>query len=367
MFIQIKSANGKQYIYIIESFRKQDGTISHRTLKKLGRLDEFIKNDPLALEKLKAQVKESSKELKQAQTMENMAKINAVYSNRSVLNQDEGLPLLNYANFLIKSIWHNILDLDYRLNYLQNHYHKELDFNLSQTLLREVTSRILDLDNFELEYGRDFAFLADDYEIESEKKNLVYAQNILSEEQMRIVSFIVKKLSEQNGLEFLNHSISTLKIEASESLSADLKLGDNQSIEINAEELAMKAKVRAEKILSTLVMIIMQVIRTKLEKRNLNYSFGDIRKALRNACVIVCCPATQDGNFSYIKANNGHYARLMNEILKAFELDPVLNIQDRIELSKRLHTKFKYDEVIIPQNILKNFTNKNIKDNITKI
>ncbi len=364
MFIQIKSANGKQYIYIIESFRKQDGTISHRTLKKLGRLDEFIKNDPLALEKLKAQVKESSKELKQAQTMENMAKINAVYSNRAVLNQDEGFPLLNYANFLIKTIWHNILDLDYRLNYLQNHYHKELKFNLSQTLLREVTSRILDLENFDLEYGKDFAFLADDYEIESEKKNLAYAQEILAEEQMRIVSFIIKKLSEQNGLEFLNHSISTLKLDAPESLSYDLKLGDNKSIEINAEELAMKAKVRAEKILSTLVMIIMQVIRTKLEKRNFNYSFGEIRKALRKACVIVCSPATKDGVFSYIKANNGHYARLMNEILKAFEFDPLLNIQDRIELSKRLHTKFKYDEAIIPKNIFQSLNYKDKKDKL---
>lgn len=356
MFIQIKSANGKQYIYIIESFRKPDGTISHRTIKKLGRLDEFIKDDPQALEKLKAKIKESSKELKQAQTMESMAKINAIHSNSGFLSQNEGLPLLNYANFLIKNIWNNILDLSYRLNYLQNHYHQDLDFNLSQTLMREVIVRILDIDSMDIKLGQDFYFLADDYDLQSEKDLLEKAFSIIAKEQMHIVSFIVKKLSEQNGLEFLNHSIQTLKLDTSADLSQNLKL--DAEMEISADELLINAKARTEKIISTLVMIIMQVIRSNLEQRGFKYSLGDIRKALRQANVIVCYPVTPDGKFSYIKANNGVYARLMNEILKTFELEPILNIQDRIELSKRLRTKFKDDSMIIPKKIKRSLSFK---------
>ena len=66
MYIQIKKSNNTQYVYLVESFRKEDGSIGHRTLNKLGKLDDLLKDDPNALEKLKRDVKAKSAELKGA-------------------------------------------------------------------------------------------------------------------------------------------------------------------------------------------------------------------------------------------------------------------------------------------------------------
>ncbi len=348
MFIQIKSANGKKYIYIIESYRKADGSISHRTIKKLGRLDEFIKDDPNALEKLKAKVKESSVEQKLAQTVDSVNRINSIHAKRNLINTDKGLPQLNYSNFIIKEIWFNVLKLDYRLNYLQEHYHKELKFNLSETLMNEISHRILKLDSSDVDFGKDFALLGTNYTLLEHQNNLKIALDILDEEQMRVVSFIIKKLSLQSGLSFLVPSMQTLKVDLDEKTREELNL-DKKDLTIEAEILSLSKKARGERILSILIIIIMQVISRHLNENNLNFSLGEIRKALKAANVLVNFPLQKDCPCSYIKANNGKKASIVNKIMTAFKFGTILNIQDRIELSKRLHTKFGSDSDIIPK------------------
>ena len=45
MFIkQIKTPKGRTYLQIVEGFRNEDGKPSHKTIEKLGYLDELDKN-----------------------------------------------------------------------------------------------------------------------------------------------------------------------------------------------------------------------------------------------------------------------------------------------------------------------------------
>ena len=90
MYVQVKSACGIKYVYVVESFRKSNGSISHRIVKSMGRYDDLIKDDPEALNKLKEDVKDKNKiektytvlvdETKQTNKMnKQIAKINYLY------------------------------------------------------------------------------------------------------------------------------------------------------------------------------------------------------------------------------------------------------------------------------------------------
>jgi hypothetical protein len=358
MFVQVKTANGKQYIYIIESYRKDDGSISHRTIEKLGRLDDFIKDDPQALEKLKEKVRESTHELKQANTIERVTKINTIYNSRSLLTSTEGLPQLNYSNFVIRMIWNEILDLDYRINYLQNRYHKNLKFNLSRVLRRAVTKKIIDTDNIDLKLGTEYSFLGDNFDASIDRSHFQFASRVISENYTNIIGFVAKRLEEHLDLAFLTKTIPALNQEKIDAMASTATLAENITFDSDLNEMPITHEARTQHLLNILVTVILQIIQTRVNARHHNYSIDNLRTALQKALLIICYPPVPNGKFSYIKANNGRYALIMNSILRAFELEPMLNVQDRVEMAKRLRTKFKNDNAAIPQSVMRLFLNK---------
>lgn len=358
MYIQLKKSNGTGYVYLVESFRKEDGSIGHRTLKKLGRLEDLTRDDPNALEKLRQEVKVKSSELRGAINKDKVGKLKHIARNTRKVDYISGLPVINYANYVIYEIWTEVLKLEYRLDYLQKRYHAGLDYSLSEVLLISTVLDLLDLtptgrqDLGREVYGDDLGLIGVDYTYQEFITHLEDAKKVLSEETLRVLRFMVKNLSEQFGVEFLKNAtggMEQLRLDVDNALLSDLKLESDEQSSISAEELMLTREARFQQIFSFLKMIIMRILRHKLEEQtHQEYDFADIRTALRNAMLLIDYPFDNNANFLYIKRGNGQQVRLMNEIMLSVGLQPLMNINDKIELGHRLHTKFKDDRNIVP-------------------
>ncbi|MCR5536526.1 MAG: hypothetical protein K6F05_03835 [Succinivibrio sp.] len=360
MYIQLKKSNGTGYVYLVESFRKDDGSIGHRTLKKLGRLEDLTKDDPDALEKLRKEVKIKSSELRGAINKDKVGKLRNIAHNTRKVDYVSGLPQINYANYVIYSVWVEVLKLEYRLDYLQKRYHSGLKYRLSEILFITVALDILNLNPAKEQsgrevYGEHLGFLGIDYSYEEYLDCLEDAKRVVNEETLRILRFIVKNLSEQYGVEFLKTASSNMEqlhLNLDRSVLNDLSLddnGDDDKNTISAEELVLTKEARIIQIFSFLRIIIMKIIKYKLqESSGQDYDFSLIRSAMQKAVLLVDYPFDSNSSFLYIKRDNGESVLLMNQIMKAVGLQPLLNIIDKIELGHRLHTKFKEDRQIIP-------------------
>ncbi len=355
MYIQIKKSNNTQYVYLVESFRKDDGSIGHRTLNKLGKLDDLLKDDPNALENLKRDVKAKSAELKGAIKKDVVTRLNSMAKSSRLKKFENGFPQINYAYAIFNYIWSDILKLDYRLNYLQSRYHAKLKFSLSEVILANLVISILGYDdeNSELIYGPDLGFLGCNYTSEQLKEYLANSQDILNEEAMYMLRFIVKQLSAEYDMEFLSSSMtqSGLKLDA-DTLSKLQMSGADATVD--KEELIFTKTARFNQISSYLRLIMMKIIRFKLEQHtNESYDYSQIRTALREAIILVDYPLVEGESFLYVKRNNGKNVILMNKILKSMGMNPLFNLQDKTELGHRLHLKLKEDSKIVPNFIMK--------------
>lgn len=355
MYIQIKKSNNTQYVYLVESFRKDDGSIGHRTLNKLGKLDDLLKDDPNALEKLKRDVKAKSAELKGAIKKDVVTRLNSMAKSSRLKKFENGFPQINYAYAIFDHIWTDILKLDYRLSYLQSRYHAKLKYSLSEVILASLVNSILGYDDedSELQYGPDLGFLGVDYSAEQLTEYYANSREIMDEESMYMFRFIVKQLSSEYDMDFLSSTITQSGLKLDTETLEKLKMKGSETT-VGKEELIFTKTARFNQMSSYLRLIMMKIIRFKLEQYTKEtYEYAEIRNALREAIVLVDYPLVEGESFLYVKRNNGKNALLMNKILKAMGMSPLFNIQDKTELGHRLHLKLKEDSKIVPSFIMK--------------
>ncbi len=350
MYIQIKKSNNTKYVYLVESFRKDDGTIGHRTLNKLGKLDLLLQDDPQALEKLKKEVKEKSAEIKGAIKKDVVTKLNSMAKSSRLKKYDAGLPQINYAYAVFRFIWTDILKLDYRFSYLQSRYYPKLKYSLSDTVLANIVISVLNMGNEETElaYGEYLGFLGLNYTAKELKENFENCKKILTEESMHTLRFIVKQLSAEYDMEFLTSTMTQSGFHVDSEMLQNMEL-DSADDTFGSDELVLNKAARFNMIFSYLQLIMMKIIKFRLDKKSgEEYDFDKIKNALREAIVLVDYPLVENESFLYIKRNNGFSAKLMNLILKAFDMSPILNVQDKTELGHRLHLKLKSENKIVP-------------------
>lgn len=334
MFVQIKKSGGAEYIYVIESYRKGNGTIAHRTVKRLGRLDQFVKDDPEALEKLRVQVRENSNELRNFRTTTAVNQIRRLAMKKEQQGFVDGMPTLNYSGFLIKTVWNGCLKLDYRLSYLQHRYHHDIAFDFDRSVFNLVIRDILSFENTGLKFGTETGLLGSDFNPMESMPHQEDVFELLVAEHQRILSFIGSRLKEDFGIDpetILPEGIAKEKY-------LDL-LKDDHVLDASYGVL----------MLDIITAAVVRVLEKKLADAGITTDFNEIRNSLRRAVLLIDYPVTGEGEVLYIKANNGHYVRTMNDMMKAMGLMPLLNIQDRVELSRRLRSKFNTDAQVIPQ------------------
>ncbi len=337
MFVQIKKAGGAEYIYVIETCRN-NGVVSHRTVKKLGRLDRFLEKDPEALEKLREEVRRNSNELRSFSTAGAVAQLQSVAVRRYSEELQDGMPTLNYSSFVLKSVWNGCLKLDYRFQYLQSHYYSHLKNSLNQQFFEMVLGDILKFENTGLMFGIETAIMSSNFNPEDSYKDTDGFFEILGIEAVRILKFIYKRMCGDLGI-----------------------LADDPALEAISELLdksnLIKDTALGKEVFKLVSSAVVTVLKIKIVDAGINADFNEIQNSLRRAVLLVNYPVGTDAPILYIKANNGHYVRTMNSIMKALGLSPLLNIQDKIELSRRLRTKFTSDDQIIPRTMYERLIN----------
>ena len=362
MYVQLRKAGKYEYVYIVEAYRKKDGKIAHRTIEKVGRFDKLKELNPNFLEELKESVKQQSAYLKtnlQHSTMQNFLKGAKVVSDSDPFSTGVlGFPIFYYANAILRHIWKDILKIDYRLNYIQKYYHPDFKINISSLLFHRITERII-IKNLKAS-DTTLYFVGDVYNPFNELVEYRKLTNFLNDETTDIIAFIVEKLSDIPEVSW----IKTFKdFNHEKNLADTLKavLTANPIHNLNTKEINLlvnqiskkQVKIPLELLESLLCKLILDIIHAKLKENDISATIEEIKMALSDAQLIPCiCGSNQ---ILYIKPANKNTG-LLNCILQAFNLKPLLNCQVRAELSRRLKMRFNSDEDILTLEVIETYS-----------
>jgi len=124
---------GKHHVYLVEGYRDAEGKSRHRRLKTYGILEDLEKQDPNALDALKAEAKRATSCRKQerfASLELDLEKVKA-YAK----------PSLNYGYVFLESLYNRLGIKDVLANYAED---RRFSYNLDRILRLLVFSRALD-------------------------------------------------------------------------------------------------------------------------------------------------------------------------------------------------------------------------------
>ncbi|MGN0915532.1 MAG: hypothetical protein ACI4NE_04165 [Succinivibrio sp.] len=336
MFVQIRKNNKYSYVYIVESYRKDDGSVGHKTLEKVGRYDRLIEEDPNFLEKLKENVKKRGQLIK----AENQIFTKVDEESQQGINATEGYHIFSYANIILRLIWKDYLKLDYRTKYIQDYHYQNINFSISEHFFHRLLESILsDVINLKSDTVH---LIGDSYNQFKEMDNHAKFLEILNEQKDKLTDFISSKTAEYSNLPWLNNLSSIL--EDSSALDELTNSDIFRSVE-SSEKLAggirnNEGKRYFDLIKMLLIKAVYSIISNKLKETGIEASVEEITLALDNALLLPYSPSVTDNDVVYLKIA-GPKVDLMDNILKAFSLEPLLNSQTKNELCNRLKIKPK--------------------------
>ena len=200
MYINIISNGKYKYVYINESYR-ENGKTRTRHVQKVGRYDLLEAKDPNFLEKLKAQYEEPRKrneELKEERLNAMVASLDKVIETDYSSN---AAPLLCYGMEPVRAVWNNELKLDYRLNYLQEHY-SDCEFSINDAVFYLSAFKLINPTSISYAYDKRHQFLysaAKDLNVYDLYRSLDFLQKhkekIINHLNQRIEEFTDRKMS----------------------------------------------------------------------------------------------------------------------------------------------------------------------------
>lgn len=334
MFVQIRKNNKFSYVYIVESYRKDDGSVGHKTLEKVGRYDRLLEEDPNFLEKLKENVKKRGQLIK----AENQIFTKVEEESQLGITAFEGYHIYSYANIILRLIWKDYLKLDYRTKYIQDYHFKNINFSIGDHFFHRILESILsDVINLKSDTVH---IIGDSYNQFKEMDNHAQFLDILSNQKDKLTDFISSKTAEYSKLPWLNNLSDIL--ENSSALDELTKSDIFKSID-TSKELASGIKNNEVKRYFDLIKILLikavySIISNKLKEIGINADIEDITLALDNALLLPYSPSVTNNDVVYLKIA-GPKVNLMDDILRAFSLEPLLSSQTYNELCNRLKIK----------------------------
>lgn len=105
MFVAVYKSGSYQYCRLSETYRDENGKVKTRVIKNFGRVDLLLKNDPQALEKLKAQYGGSGKDKIEEKGKIRSECLHSFVNSEHKLPSPESFPLLNYGYFVLRALW----------------------------------------------------------------------------------------------------------------------------------------------------------------------------------------------------------------------------------------------------------------------
>jgi len=169
MFVKVTTSPDKKHkkVYLVEGYRDHDGKVKHRTIKRLGNLDELEKNNPNALYDLKQWAKDETKRLKGKVSIDILFSENQSYSDN----------LVNYGYVFLERIYKQIGISDFMKTYQEN---KKCLYDLDDILKLLVFSRCLNPSSKKKTYEKkgNYFFEFIDFKLEDIYKSLDYLADI---------------------------------------------------------------------------------------------------------------------------------------------------------------------------------------------
>ena len=164
MFIRISGKKGFEYVYVVASVR-EDKTIKQKIIKKLGKLSDLTKDDPNAIEKLKAKYRELTADAIEERTQK--AAEETVERYRDALrvadelhNQEESpYPLLCYGLEPLRVLWNRELNLGRCISNLQ-YYNSKCEFDLNKAIFYLTGTKVLDPSSISDSYASRVRYLS---------------------------------------------------------------------------------------------------------------------------------------------------------------------------------------------------------------
>lgn len=139
MYIRVNKSGNFHQVYVVETKRNGKKTSTH-IVAKLGKLEDLTKNNPNALEELKAKYSQAKVQAA-VNNQKFIDKVNEAVNNQTYFSKSA--PLLNYGLEPLRQIWNNDLKLDYRLNYLKKSKSK-IQFDFEAIIRYMVGMKVLD-------------------------------------------------------------------------------------------------------------------------------------------------------------------------------------------------------------------------------
>ena len=115
MYIKVAGAKGHEYVYVCRNYR-ENGKIKCEHVEKLGRLKDLLKDDPLAVDKLKAKYANMSESIRVQRDHDRLEQTNKKLSSLLSLKEDDTaqspMPLLCYGLEPLRTLWNKELHFD---------------------------------------------------------------------------------------------------------------------------------------------------------------------------------------------------------------------------------------------------------------
>lgn len=160
MYVTTNGTGNNKYVVLMESYRDDQGVSRKRVVERLGRLDALLKDDPMALENLKAKYAGMMKDKRLELDFERQAKAAAMLAASKAASDEMPFPTLNYGHYPLLRIWEEDLGLKRKLNYLQR-FHPKCSYDINDTAAFLMCTKIMDPHSVLFTFGDKDNFLGD--------------------------------------------------------------------------------------------------------------------------------------------------------------------------------------------------------------
>lgn len=160
MYVTTNGTGNNKYVVLMESYRDDQGVSRKRVVERLGRLDALLKDDPMALERLKAKYAGMMKDKRLELDFERKTNAAAMLAASDAASDEMPFPTLNYGHYPLLRIWDEDLGLKRKLNYLQR-FHPTCGFDINDTAAFLACTKIMDPHSVLFSFGDKDNFLGD--------------------------------------------------------------------------------------------------------------------------------------------------------------------------------------------------------------
>lgn len=371
MYVHVRKSGNNRYVYIMESYRNSEGKVAHRTIEKLGRYDVLYKKDPQFLEKLKSNLRLRDKfprydNLDQENLWLEQQGLNAAAPEENSLAYS-GMPVYVYSNRVLRHIFRKILNLEYMLSYMQSQSEEKLDFNLSTLIYHRILAKFFS--GSDCVQGTLYTLIGDSFDLKDEHAYLMQVRTIIGSQQERIMSYMLKKASQNANLPeiavALNELNETTLHNFITSLSAVRQDEKNQQLLAGLQPFldrltprSTRAELSGQSFLNEFEALVtkamLEIIRKALCGQGADYTLTEIERALTHAFMTVYIPPYKVSDTLYIKLSN-NYTPLNNQILSAFGFEPPLSCSRKNDLQRALKIKYCSNRDILGDAVYERF------------